>query len=140
MAWQTKKKLIEQQPADNPPTDNLPRANNFILNIFMFVNVHPWPNNTRNQLPSLYQLFDFNYPMIDFGYVCLVLGLIRFFIYEYDQAFAQSNFFGLLIQSKSNTKIWLKIQIQIHFLKWIDNPIQIQSQSSYLIKTKRHKH
>jgi hypothetical protein len=27
-----------------------------------------------------------------------------------------------------------KIQIQIHFLKWIDNPIQIQSQSNYLRK------
>ncbi len=23
--------------------------------------------------------------------------------------------------------MWFKIQIQIHFLKWIDNPIQIQS-------------
>ncbi len=41
------------------------------------------------------------------------------------QAFAQSNFFGLSIQSKSNTKICLKIQIQ--------NPILIldcQSQSN----------
>jgi len=53
------------------------------------------------------------------------------------QAFAQSNFFGLSIQSKSNTKMWFKIQIQIHFLKWIDNPIQIQSQSNYLRKNER---
>ncbi len=52
----------------------------------------------------------------------------------YRQAFAQSNFFGLSIQSKSNTKMWFKIQIQIHFPKWIDNPIQIQSQSNYLRK------
>ncbi len=52
----------------------------------------------------------------------------------YPQAFAQSNFFGLSIQSKSNTKMQFKIQIQIHFLKWIDNPIQIQSQSNYLRK------
>ena len=51
------------------------------------------------------------------------------------QAFAQSNFFGLSIQSKSNTKMWFKIQI--HFLKWIDNPIQIQSQSNYLRKNER---
>ncbi len=53
------------------------------------------------------------------------------------QALAQSKFFGLSIQSKSNTKMWFKIQIQIHFLKWIDNPIQIQSQSNYLRKNER---
>ncbi len=53
----------------------------------------------------------------------------------YWQAFAQSKFFGLSIQSKSNTKMWLKIQI--HFLKWIDNPIQSQSQSNYLRKNER---
>ncbi len=48
---------------------------------------------------------------------------------SYMQAVAQSNFFGLSIQSKSITNMWLTIQIQIHFSKWIDNPIQIQSQS-----------
>jgi hypothetical protein len=46
------------------------------------------------------------------------------------QAIAQSDFFGLSIQSKSITKIWLTIQIQMQFSKWIDNPIQIQSQSN----------
>ena len=39
-------------------------------------------------------------------------------------------FFGLSIQSKSITNMWLSIQIQ--FSKWIDNPIQ--SQSNYLSK------
>ncbi len=42
------------------------------------------------------------------------------------QAIAQSDFFRLAIQSKSNTKKGLKIQIQIHFSNWIDNLIAIQ--------------
>ncbi len=33
--------------------------------------------------------------------------------------------------------MWFKIQIQIYFLEWIDNPIQIQSQSNYLRKNER---
>jgi len=45
----------------------------------------------------------------------------------YEQAIAQSDYFGLSIQSKSITNIWLTIQIQIQFSKLIDNPIQIQS-------------
>jgi len=43
------------------------------------------------------------------------------------QAVAQSDFFGLSIQSKSITNVWLTIRIQIHFSKWNDNPIQSQS-------------
>jgi len=38
-------------------------------------------------------------------------------------------FFGLSIQSKFITNMWLGIQIQIY--KWIDNAIQIHSQSNY---------
>jgi len=34
----------------------------------------------------------------------------------------------------SITNMWLAIQIQIWFCKWIDNPIQIQSQSNYFWK------
>jgi len=40
------------------------------------------------------------------------------------QAIAQSDFFGLTIQSKSITNMLLTIQIR--FSKWIDNPITIQ--------------
>ncbi len=50
----------------------------------------------------------------------------------YQQAIAQSDYFGLPIQSKSITNMWLTIQIQIS--KWIENPIQIQSQSNYIWK------
>jgi hypothetical protein len=51
------------------------------------------------------------------------------------QAIVQSNFFGLSIQSKSITNVGLTIRIQ--FSKWIDNPIQIQSQSKYFWKKVR---
>ncbi len=50
-----------------------------------------------------------------------------FKFYTYSQAIAQSDFFGLSIQSKSITHMWLKIQIWIQFSKWLDNPIQTQS-------------
>jgi len=53
----------------------------------------------------------------------------------YDQAFAQSDYFGLSIQSKSITNMWLIIQIQ--FSKWIDDLIQIQSQSNNFWKKMR---
>ncbi len=50
------------------------------------------------------------------------------------QAIAQSNYFGLSIQSKSSTNMRLTIQIRIQFSRRIDNPIQIQSQSNYFWK------
>ena len=39
--------------------------------------------------------------------------------------------FGLPIQLQSFAKLWLTFQIQIWFLKRIDNPMQIQSQSNF---------
>ncbi len=52
--------------------------------------------------------------------------IISWLIFD-KQTVAQSNFLGLSIQFKFITKMWLTIQIQ--FSKWIDNSIQIQSQS-----------
>ncbi len=49
---------------------------------------------------------------------------IAIFRYIKLQAIAQSNFFGLTIQSKSINNMRLTIQIQ--FSKWIKNPIQTQ--------------
>jgi len=54
--------------------------------------------------------------------ISYLISMVFSLIMIRSQAIAQSDYFGLSIQSKATTNMWFRIQIQIWISKWIDNP------------------